>query len=73
MSLNKALTFVKEVGRDEEMRNSCYSFSHKNDLLNHLGFTEAEFEDAINMNLVNCQTHAKVEKFQQLKMWFAML
>lgn len=73
MSLHKALDFVKEVGSDDELRNSCYSFSDRQELLDHLGFNEAEFEDAINMNLVKCQTEDAAEEIQQLKMWFSIL
>ena len=73
MSIHKALSFVKEVGKDNTLRSSCYSFTNKTELLEHLDFNEVEFEDAINMNLVKCQTYEEAEEFQQIKMWFSIL
>ena len=73
MALNRALDFLKKAGNNEEFRSSCYSFANKGELLEHFGFNDVEFEDAINMNLVKCQTFEEAEQFQQLKMWFSIL
>ena len=73
MALNRALDFLKQACGNEDFRSSCYSFDNKEALLTHFGFDEVEFEDAINMNLVKCQTYEQAEVFQQLKMWFSIL
>lgn len=73
MALGKAIKFVKQVGFDRQLRTSCYQSNSKIDLLKKLGFDEVEFEDAINMQLVKCQTHEQAEHFQQLRTWFTLL
>jgi hypothetical protein len=72
MALGKAIKFVKHVGLDNELRKSCYKSKSKAELLKTLDFDETEFEDAINMQLVKCQTHEQAEHFQQIKMWFLL-
>ncbi|MCG6185767.1 MULTISPECIES: hypothetical protein [Maribellus] len=73
MALGKAIKFVKQIGVDNELRKSCYKYNSKEELLKKLDFNEGEFEDAINMELVKCQTYEQAERFQQLKMWFLIL
>ena len=72
MALGKAIKFVKQACFDKELRASCYK-SPKSELLKTLDFDEGEFEDAINMQLVKCQTYEAAEPFQQLKIWFSLL
>lgn len=72
MALSKAIDFLKAVSISEELRASCVRFS-KEKLLIKLNFNEAEFEDAVNMELVKCQTYEQAEVFQQIKMWFSLL
>jgi len=73
MALGKAIKFVKQVGFDKTLRASCYKSASKPELLGRLGFDENEFEDAINMQLVKCQSHEQAEHYQQLRMWFSLL
>lgn len=73
MALGKAMAFVKQVGDNNELRASCYKSESKAELLKVLGFDETEFEDAINMQLVKCQTYEEAEHIQQIKMWFLLL
>lgn len=73
MSLNKALEFVEAAGSSEDVRNKCCLFENKQIMLRELDFNETEFDDAINMNLVKCQSYEQAEVFQQLKMWFSIL
>lgn len=47
--------------------------SVKSKLLSGHDFTETEFEDAINMLLVKCQSYEEVGVIQQVKFWFAFL
>ena len=73
MALSKAITFVRTIGSDSELRNKCNTFRSKQDMLNELGFDDIEFDDALNMQLVKCRTYEEAEEFQQLKMWFMLL
>ena len=73
MALGKALEFVRKAGNDPELRDFCHSAASKEELLEALGFHEGEFEDAINMELVKCQTYEEAEVVQQIKLWFSLL
>ncbi len=72
MALGKAIKFVKQACFDKELRKQCYK-SSKPELLKKFDFDEVEFDDAINMQLVKCQTYEAAEPFQQLRMWFSLL
>ncbi|MFA5330091.1 MAG: hypothetical protein WC384_20020 [Prolixibacteraceae bacterium] len=72
MALGKSIKFVKQFIRDKDFRDDCNK-SSKGELLNRLDFTELEFEDAINMQLVKCQTYEEADVIQQVKLWFAFL
>lgn len=73
MALHKAIEFVQRVGIDGSLRKACNSSPSKPELLESLGFDLTEFEDAINMQLVKCQSYEEAEVFQQIRMWFAIL
>ena len=73
MALGKAIKFIKQIGFDDELRKDCYKSKSKAELLEKFDFNEGEFEDAVNMQLVKCQTYEQAEHFQQLKMWFLLL
>ena len=73
MALGKAIEFVKQAGFDKELRTECNSYSSKNELLQKLGFDEVEFDDAVNMQLVKCQTYEDAEIFRQIRYWFLLL
>ena len=73
MALGKAIKFIKQAGCDKQLRKTCYQSNSKEDLLQKLDFDMGEFEDAITMQLVKCQTHEQAEHVQQIKMWFSML
>lgn len=72
MALGKAMKFIKQVAADQELRKRCYEKS-KEELLKEMDFNETEFEDAINMELVKCQSYDAADHVQQIKMWFSML
>jgi len=72
MALSKALNFVQAAIISEELRVACSKYKKEN-LLLHLNFTEVEFEDAINMGLVECQTYEEAEVYQQLRIWFLLI
>lgn len=73
MALGKALTFVKQVGTDTALRKKCIRSNSRQELFDMLGFDETEFEDAVNMSLVKCQSYEAADHIQQIKMWFSLL
>ena len=73
MSLSKAITFLKQVVNDSDARKQCIHFDTKSELLSSFGFSELDFDDAINMQLVKCQSYEQAETYQQLRLWFTML
>lgn len=72
MALSKAVEFVHAVSISEKLRTACSNYS-KEKLLLLLNFNELEFEDALNMRLVQCQTYEQAEVYQQIRMWFSLL
>lgn len=72
MALGKSIKFIQRFVSDKEFRNECNNIS-KLELLSRLDFSEAEFEDAINMQLVKCQTYEEADRIQQVRLWFAFL
>ncbi len=72
MALGKSIKFIKQFISEKEFRNECNK-SSKSDLLGQLDFTELEFEDAINMQLVKCQSYEEADRIQQVKLWFSFL
>ncbi|MDX8338734.1 hypothetical protein SLH46_06050 [Draconibacterium sp. IB214405] len=73
MAIDKAITFVKKATTESEFRKACYKVPSKESLMQQIGFTDVEFDDAINMQLVKCQTYEQAEVYQQIRMWFASL
>ena len=72
MALSKALQFVHAASISEELRTACSHYS-KVGLQQKLNFSDIEFEDAINMQLTQCESYEDAEVFQQLKIWFLLL
>ena len=73
MALGKAISFVKSAMYDNEFRRRCNKCVSKEELLKEHDFHEGEFDDAINMQLVKCQSYEAADQVQQIKMWFALL
>jgi hypothetical protein len=72
MALGKSIQFIRQFIIDQEFRHECNT-SSKEDLLKNLDFNETEFEDAINMQLMKCQTYEEAERIHQIKYWFEFL
>ncbi|MFI1772768.1 hypothetical protein [Thalassobellus citreus] len=72
MALSKAIAFLQAASISNELRTACTHYS-KDKLLLQLNFNEVEFEDAINMELVKCQTYEEAEVIQQIRIWFLLL
>lgn len=73
MAIGKAIKFVKNASVDKDFRTQCIRSGTKEELLVSHGFDATDFDDAINMQLVKCQSYEQAETFQQLRMWFQML
>lgn len=72
MALGKSISFVRKFLKDKEFRRECNRLQ-KQDLMENFGFDETEFDDAINMELVKCQTWEDADRIQQVKFWFTLL
>ena len=73
MAIGKAITFVKKATSEQQFRAECNRSNSKLELMRLFEFDELEFDDAINMQLVKCQTYEEAEVFQQIRMWFSIL
>jgi hypothetical protein len=73
MATSKAANFVKQAISDKQFRSECALYDTKQELLNAFDFSENDFENAINMQLVKCQTNERAEYFQQIRLWFNLL
>jgi hypothetical protein len=72
MALGKSIQFIRRFILDQEFRHECNK-SSKEDLLKNHDFNETEFDDAINMQLVKCQSYEEAERIHQIKFWFEVL
>ncbi|MDW7694861.1 hypothetical protein R9C00_08910 [Flammeovirgaceae bacterium SG7u.111] len=72
MSIGKAIRFVRKFARSHEFRKECHSFSRQ-ELLETFEFDAYELEDAINMQLVKCQTEDEAIPYLQLRMYYQLL
>lgn len=72
MSLSKAMNFLKTFTKDEKIRSECYSHSLI-DLETKYGFAQTELEDAINMQLVKCQTEDEASRYLHLKTYLQLI
>jgi hypothetical protein len=73
MAIGKAINFVRQIRDNDGLRRACNSCESKDVVMERQGFNEVEFEDAINMQLVKCQSYEEANVIQQIKMWFALL
>ncbi len=73
MALSKAIDFVNRVGEDMELRKLCNKSSSREELLRLTGFDDDEFDNAINMRLVKCQSYEEAAQFQEMRLWFSLL
>ncbi len=72
MALGKSIRFIKQFILDDEFRREC-NRSQKEELMRNQDFNETEFDDAINMELVKCQSYEEAERIHQIKYWFELL
>jgi hypothetical protein len=72
MALGKSIKFIQNFILDRELRRECNKYS-KEELFAKFDFSHTEFEDAINMQLVKCQSYEEAERIHQIKFWFDVL
>jgi len=77
MSIQNALTFIREVDSNIDFRKSFYSCKSQKELLAKLAeqgmsFSSDEFEDAINNLLLKCQTYEQADHVRELHVWFLL-
>lgn len=72
MALGKSIQFVRQFISDKEFRHVC-NVSSKEEIMKSNDFNETEFEDAITMQLVKCQSYEEAERIHQVKYWFELL
>jgi hypothetical protein len=72
MALGNSMKFIRNFIQNKELRKECNSFS-KGELHEHFDFNELEFEDALNMELVKCQSYEEAERVHQVKFWYQLL
>jgi hypothetical protein len=73
MAISKAIKFVKQATTESKFRTECNLYQSKDELFKAFDFNENDFENAINMQLVKCQTYERAEHFQQIRIWFHLL
>jgi len=73
MAIDRAITFVKRATTEIAFRKECYNCQSRQELIDKIGFDEVEFDDAVNMQLVKCQSYEEAEVYQQIRMWFLSL
>jgi len=78
MSIQNAINFIHRVGSDDAYRKSMYKYCCKEEMLEGLkndgtGFTLTEFEDAVNIQHVKCQTVEEANDLKQVELWFTLI
>ncbi len=77
MSLKNAIDFIKDAGQDPLLRNGLVKLEQA-EILPELeklgyGFTIPEFEEAINVQHVQCQTEEDANFLFHVVNWFKLL
>jgi predicted ribosomally synthesized peptide with nif11-like leader len=77
MSIQNAMTFIKNVETNITLRKACYACQSKSDLLDMLkgeglAFTLPEFSEAVNVMLFKCQTYEEADSVKQTELWFSL-
>lgn len=77
MAIQNAMNLIRDVKTDEDLRDKLYTLPQGEIelFLDEQGykFSYPEFEDAIDMLHVKCQTHEEAEELMQVVMWLKLL
>lgn len=78
MSVRNVYALFKAIDVNDELRSSLYSCSSKGELIsclemNQMSFSFDEFEEAINVMHVNCQTQEATNELFGKSNWFKFL
>ena len=77
MSVQNANDFIELVEKNDEFRLKCYESSTIEELMimlnaNGIAFSSNDFENAINMKLVRCQTYEQADVVKDIENWFKL-
>ena len=77
MSIQNAMTFIKNVETNIDLRKACYQCKSRSELLEmldgeDLAFNEFEFSEAVNVMLFKCQTYEQADCVKQTELWFSL-
>jgi hypothetical protein len=77
MSVKNAMEFIELVKSSDSFRTECYKYPNIEDLMetlnkNDQGFTPDDFENAINMSLIKCQTYDQADIIKEVENWFKL-
>lgn len=73
MALGKAINFIRQFISDDAFRDECNGTASREALLLKYDFTEPEFDNALNMMLVKCQTYDEAHAVKEIRIWFMLL
>lgn len=77
MSIHNAKIFIQQVHTDPDFRKLCNAVGSKEGIYQMLKeidmhFEEEEFEEAINLLHVKCQTYEEADDVKQIEWWYSM-
>ncbi|MBN2744426.1 MAG: Nif11 family protein [Marinilabiliaceae bacterium] len=77
MSIANAMTFIKNVETNKELRKACYACKSKDELLamlagQKMAFSQFEFDEAVNVMLFKCQSYEQADSVKQTEVWFSL-
>lgn len=77
MAIQNAMNLIRNVKTDAGLRDKLHTLQ-QNELELYLDeqgykFSYTEFEDAIDMLHVKCQTHEEAEELMQVVMWLKLV
>jgi len=78
MSIQHAIHFMSRVQTDETLRKATYRCASQAELFEllksyDLGFTEDEFQDAVNHLLLRCTTESQAYSVHEIESWFKLV
>lgn len=78
MSIQHAITFMSTAQTDAAFRKACYCCRTQTELFEFLktkdlGFTEFEFEEAVNHLLLQCATESQAYSVHEMESWFKLV
>jgi|GEM_PF-1163964 len=78
MSIQDAILFLRDLGEKTELRNALYACKTQSEYEKSLesagySFLPGEFEEAVNVAHVKCQSYDEADEFLQRVEWVRMV